>query len=301
METPRVSVVVYAREAVATIERALRSLESQDGIDEAEVIVADGSTDGTTDLVKSRFPWVRHLPLGPATMPALKAAAIRAAKAPIVAILDCADAAEPDWLREILEGLADENVAAVGGTVVLDGPPTAANRAAYLFEYGAFEPPIEAGPTEGDLPGNNVAYRRTHLVDDCVELLEREGFYKPLFHEAIRAAGGVLHLRPAMCVRHGTRHRFLPFARRRYHYGRCFGARRLRTLPAGRRLALRLLAPGIPVLLMARHVGRAWRRPSQRRILAHASWALLGVCLFWGVGEALGTWFGAGRSCDEFY
>ena len=52
---------------------------------------------------------------------------------------------------------------------------------------------------------------------------------------------------------------------------------------------------------MARHLARAWAHPANRRLLTRAAPALCGVCAFWGVGEWLGYWFGAGRSCGMVY
>jgi glycosyltransferase involved in cell wall biosynthesis len=291
---------VFARETVETIASTLHSLEVQDGIDQTEVVVADCSSDGTTEVIRASFPWVRHLRLEPGTMPAIKAAAIRACHGEIVAILDAHDAAQPGWLNEIRAGLASGEVAAVGGAVMPGGPPTAANRAAYLFEYGAFEPPLEQGPTSGDLPGNNVAYRRRLLVETCGDLLAA-GFYKPFFHDRIRRHGGKLWLRPAMRVTHLTQHRLLDFALRRFHYGRCFGARRIGLAPVSFKIAYRLAAPAIPPLLVVRHLIRAVSHPENRKILPHAAIALVCICIAWGVGEWMGYWAGAGRSCDKVY
>ena len=293
------SVVAFARDARETIAEALRSLAGQEGIDRAEVIVADGSSDGTTAIVAG-FPWVRHLRLPPGTMPALKGAAIREARGEIVAILDPTDAAEAGWIRAIVAGLADPSVTAVGGTVVLGGPRTGANAAAYLFEYGAFNPPVAAGATQGDLPGNNCAYRASALLDTCGDLLAG-GFWKPFFHARIRERGGQLHIHPALQVQHLTRHRLLPFGRARFHYGRCFGAMRIARARGPLRVLYVLAAPAVPALLFLRHVARALRHPGNRRLLPRALPALLAVCFFWGVGEMLGTWLGPGRSCARVY
>lgn len=292
--------VVALREVPESTSQALGSLEAQRRFQDIEVIVADGSG-GASEGVLDHFPWVRRLELAPGNLPALKGAGIHAARGNIVAILDPVDAAEPDWIDEIVAGLADPSVSAVGGSVMLAGPPSAANRAAYLFEYGAFAPPVAEGPTAGDLPGNNVAYRRSLLVEGCADLLREEGFHKPLFHARIRELGGSLVIRSGMRVRHLTRHRFLDFSRRRYHYGRCFGALRLRRGPRRFRVAYRLLVPTVPVLLMVRQLVRSLGHRSNRRLLTSAAPALLVVCGFWGIGEWLGCWLGPGRSCDKLY
>jgi len=298
---PRVSVVVFTRAYPHTIGETLLSLERQRRFAEIEVILADGTAGGSAEKLRERFPWLRQVRVPGGNMPALKGRAIQAARSEIIAILDATDAAEPGWIGEILAGLSEERVSAVGGVVVFDGPATAANRAAYLFEYGAFNPPIHSGPTEGDLPGNNVAYRRALLVETCGDILSEEGFNKPFFHERIREQGGTLAIRATMSVRHLTNHRFLTFGISRFHYGRCFGATRWRRSSWRRRLFYSLFAMTIPFLLMIRHMARSLRHPANRRLLPHAGLALLGVCAFWGVGEWLGYWFGPGRSCSELY
>lgn len=298
---PRVSVIVAARAPPPSAAESLASIAAQSRFDQVEVIVADGSPDGALAALASAHPGMRRLPLPGGNLPALKGSAIREARGEFVAVLDPSDAAEPNWIDEMLAAFADPGVAAVGGSVLLAGPATPGNVAGYLFEYGAFNPPLAAGDTEGDLPGNNVAYRRALLVGDCADLLEAEGFYKPLFHERIRALGGRLVIRPAMRVRHLTRHAFGEFGARRWHYGRCFGALRFRRASAARKALYFAAAPAAIPLLAARHLARAWRHPGNRRLLPGAALALVGVCAYWGAGEWLGCWFGPGRSCEELY
>ena len=298
---PQVSVVVFVREIPATIEESLASLEGQECFAGIEVILADGAAVGATAALRERFPWLRHLALPGRSMPDLKAAAIRVARAPILAILDPFDAPEPGWAHEIFSALSDDAVSAVGGAVIPGGTATAANRAAYLFEYGAFNPPMPSGPTHGDLPGNNVAYRRACLAETCEDILAAEGFKKPFLHARIRERGGILVLRETMRVRHVTAHRFIPFGVRRFNYGRCFGATRWRRSPWGRRALYMGFAPLVPFILIAKHVTRALQHAENRRLLPHAGAALVGVCVFWGVGEWIGYWFGPGRSCEKVF
>ncbi len=298
---PRVSVVVAARVPPDTTEQALASLAAQSRAAEIEVIVVDGSDDGCMAALAQRFPGMRNIALPGGNLPMLKGAAICAARGELVAVLDPSDFADPDWIDEILAAFADPGVCAVGGAVLLSGAGSAGNVAAYLFEYGAFNPPIAAGDTQGDLPGNNVAYRRSALTDICADVLASEGFNKPFFHERIRARGERLVMRPTMRVRHLTHYNFLAFGVRRFHYGRCFGAVRIRRASLARKVLYRVFAPAIVPILISRHLLRALNHPGNRRLLPGAALALCGVCAFWGVGEWLGSWFGAGRSCQELY
>ncbi len=298
---PRVSVVVFARENPAQCQAALASLRTQERIEAVEILLADGSGGTSLMSVSATDPAIRHLRLDPAPMPVLKAAAIRASRAPLVAILDPSDVARPGWIKSILSDYpADEGVAGIGGVVERGGSASAVNCAAYLFEYGAFAPPMSSGPTDGDLPGNNVAYRRSALVDDCADLLVA-GFWKPFFHERLRGLGRSFHVVPAMRVAHETHHRLLPFCSSRHHYGRCFGAMRIKRSSRARRWLYRLGAPAVIGILVVKQFVRALRHPGRRRLLPKAALPLIAICASWGSGEWLGYWFGAGRSCERVY
>ena len=225
---PRVSVVVAAREPPDTTGQSLASLARQARASEIEVLVVDGSNDGKMASFAQRFPGCRHIALPGGNLPALKAEAIRQARGEFIAVLDPSDEAAPNWIDEILAAFAESSVWAVGGSVTLSGSRNSGNVAAYLFEYGAFNPPIGAGPTTGDLPGNNVAYRHIVLTEICADILAAEGFNKPFFHERIRIRGGLLVIRPTMRVSHLTHYALVDFGVRRFHYGRFFGAVRIR-------------------------------------------------------------------------
>lgn len=298
---PLVSVVVAARVAPEGAGPALASLAAQRRANDIEVILADGSDGGDAPALETAFPGARRVSIPGGNLAALKGAAIRAARGSLVAVLDPSDAAEPDWIDALLTTFDDPGVWAAGGTVLFAGNSAPGNVAAYLFEYGAFNPPVQAGDTAGDLPGNNVAYRREVLVDHCGDILAAEGFNKPFMHERIRALGGRLVVQPAMRVRHHTRYRFGPFAARRFHYGRCFGSVRVRRATPIRRALFRLSAPLVAPLLVVRHLRRAFAHDANRALLGGSVLALCGVCVCWGVGEWLGCWFGPGRSCAEWY
>jgi hypothetical protein len=234
-------------------------------------------------------------------MPVLKGAGIRASRAPIVSLLDPTDEAQPGWIRAILDRFpADPRVAGIGGEVLPGGSSRASNRAAYLFEYGAFASPMTAGPTTGDLPGNNVAYRRSALVDDCGDLLAG-GVWKPFFHARRSALGRIFHVVPEMRVRHVTEHRLLRFCGSRRAYGRCFGAMRVRSASTARRWALRLGAPAVPAVIAAKQFARALAHPSRRRGLLRCTLPLACICVSWGAGEWVGSWFGEGDACDRVH
>lgn len=58
-------------------------------------------------------------------------------------------------------------------------------------------------------------------------------------------------------------------------------------------------SPLVPLLLVVRHLRRCLGHAANRRLLGGATAPLVGICLSWGFGEWLGSWFGAGSSCRE--
>jgi hypothetical protein len=299
-EGPVVSVVVAVRRDDRGLERTLDALYAQTRAYFLEIVLVDGTEAGVRGGVRESLAGLHHLRVPEASLPVLKGRGILASKGRYVGFIDPHDCPEADWMEQVEAAFEDARVVAVGGTVLPGGSPGPGNRAAYLFEYGAFAPGFTEGPTAGDLPGNNVAYRRSALVETCAELLP-EGFWKPFFHERIREQGGQLHLRPGMRIRHETEYDLLGFARSRFHFGRCFGAMRRARSRGLRRWTYCVFAPVVPGLLCVRHFRRARGQAALRALLPGTRGALVVVCFAWGLGEWWGTWFGRGRSCERVY
>ena len=111
--TPRVSVVVAAYNAAATLGDCLASLEVQSYPDYETIVVDDGSTDATAQvagLAGTRVVRVDHRGLGGA-----RNAGIDAATGEIVAFLDADARADRDWLYHLVECIMRRGVAAAGG------------------------------------------------------------------------------------------------------------------------------------------------------------------------------------------
>lgn len=277
----------------------LDSITAKENSGSVEIVLATADSD-PVPLPEDAQPLRRHLSLPGANLPRLKEGALRAARGEVVAILDPSAVAGERWVSEVLAAFDDPTVSAVGGAVVPTPDADTASRALYLFEYSAFNPPFASGPTTGDLPGNNVAYRRLELLEKCADVLAEEGFNKPFCHERLREAGGRLILRPTMRVRHRIAGRRSDMVRSRFHYGRCFGATRRRRAGLGRKLLYLLGSPAVPLVLVLRHLSRCRAHPANRKLLAGGgALALAEICLAWGLGEWLGAWFGAGASCRE--
>jgi cellulose synthase/poly-beta-1,6-N-acetylglucosamine synthase-like glycosyltransferase/peptidoglycan/xylan/chitin deacetylase (PgdA/CDA1 family) len=113
--TEPVSVIVPAYNESAGIEAAVRSLLASDHPVEI-IVVDDGSTDGTADLVESlRLPGVRVIRQRNAGKPAALNAGLAAARCELVVMVDGDTVFEPGTVRTIVQPFADPRVGAVSG------------------------------------------------------------------------------------------------------------------------------------------------------------------------------------------
>ena len=194
------SVVVASHNAAAVIETCLRALESQASTRDGEVIVADSSTDGTTRIIESRFPWVRLLHTDePLAVPALRGRGIAVARGDIIAIIDPFSVVAPDWAAKVLESHGRQRHVVIGGAVDLYRADSAtyADWALYLNEYGLFMSPIVRGET-WILPGSNLSYKRAALFDG--DRPRYPVFWKTYVNWALEGGGSPLWLEPEIRV-----------------------------------------------------------------------------------------------------
>jgi glycosyltransferase involved in cell wall biosynthesis len=109
--TPRVSVVIPVYNGAGTVARAAGSVLGQSLREIELVVVDDGSTDATPDvLAEIRDPRLRVLRQANGGRSRARNAAIRAARAPYVAMLDADDVAYPERLARqaaFLDGRPD--------------------------------------------------------------------------------------------------------------------------------------------------------------------------------------------------
>ncbi|WP_317444085.1 bifunctional polysaccharide deacetylase/glycosyltransferase family 2 protein [Streptomyces collinus] len=112
--TEPVSVIVPAYNESAGIEAAVRSLLASDHPVEI-IVVDDGSTDGTADLVESLGLPVRVIRRQNAGKPAALNSGLAAATHDLVVMVDGDTVFEPDTVRTIVQPFADPCVGAVSG------------------------------------------------------------------------------------------------------------------------------------------------------------------------------------------
>ncbi len=115
MRVPRVSVLLPARDAAATLDACVRSLRRQTLTDWECVVVDDGSRDGTRAIAADADPRIRVVTLPPSGVVAAANAGLEHCRARYVARMDADDVMHRDRLALQVAALdADAGLAAVG-------------------------------------------------------------------------------------------------------------------------------------------------------------------------------------------
>jgi GT2 family glycosyltransferase/DNA-binding beta-propeller fold protein YncE len=159
---PRVSVVVCAYDAAATLEDCLGSLDALTYPDYEVILVNDGSRDRTGEIGRSH-PGVRVIDIPNGGLSAARNVGLAEATGEIVAFTDADVRVDRDWLTFLVQPFLTSDVVASGGPNVVppDDPPMA--------QCIARAP---GGPTHvllddriaEHVPGCNMAFRRDALL-----------------------------------------------------------------------------------------------------------------------------------------
>jgi hypothetical protein len=109
VETPEISVIVVTWNGRRYLEACLSAIEAQQGVRVEAILVDNGSTDGTIEFVRARFPEVRIVGLPDNRgFAAGNNAGAREARAPLLAFLNNDTIADARWLQALRAGLEPE-------------------------------------------------------------------------------------------------------------------------------------------------------------------------------------------------
>ena len=115
MSPPTLSVVLPARNAAATIERATRSILGSTHRELELIIIDDGSTDDTAEVIRQiDDPRLRLIQQEPGGVCAAANRGTNEARAPVIARMDADDFSHPKRLEKQLDLLRQSNVNMVG-------------------------------------------------------------------------------------------------------------------------------------------------------------------------------------------
>lgn len=296
MPPAELSVIIPSVNSFDDLRSCLSAL-TRDQAATLEIIVVDRLGPLVRHEVKRDFPSVTLLPVsGDATIPEMRAQAIRLATAPAIAVIEDHIIIPPHWARQMLDALADGHDV-VGGAIDNAATETLMDWAAFLCEYSSALPPLPAGPSDW-LPGNNVIYR-TEVLRRFQTVLD-EGKWENRLHDAMREDGITLMMYPEIIVGHKMHYTFRLYMSQRYLYSRSYAGMRGQGMSKIKRLILGAAAAGaVPPMMFIRTVQRITLKKQHQRQLIKSLPLLVPFCLSWGAGEAMGFWFGPGDALSR--
>jgi succinoglycan biosynthesis protein ExoA len=262
-QSPQATVIVPARNEIATIDACLDSVLGQQGVDLEVVVVDNGSTDGTTERLRARAaedPRLSVLVEPAPSIPASLNAALAAARGEWLVRVDAHSTIPQGYVARAVSRLAEGRAVGVGGrksavgrsavgkaiAAVLNSPLAVGGS---VYHYGTRETFVDHIPF-GSYPTELV--RRLGGWDE--EILANEDFE---FDQRIRQHGELL-FDPELAIDWNVRETVGELFRQYRRYGRGKPAVALRH-PDGVRV--RHLAPPALVLYLAAATGLATRRP----------------------------------------
>lgn len=215
----RFSVIVCTRNGSDRIGKCLDAVIRMD-CDFETIVVDDGSTDGTADLVEKLYPWVKLIRLDPSGLSTARNAGATEATGDILSFTD--DDCEPDreWLTRLSRIFTHSDYAAVGGPN-LPPAPKHWHEAVVCAAPGAPSHVMLDDEEAEHLPGCNIAVRKSAF--DAIN-----GF-DPQFTTAgddvdfcwrLQSAGFRLGFAPGAFVWHWRRPSIRQFLKQQIGYGK---------------------------------------------------------------------------------
>ncbi|HEX3449404.1 MAG TPA: glycosyltransferase, partial [Isosphaeraceae bacterium] len=159
-ETPRVSVVVCSYNGGATLDECLRSLSTLNYPNYEVIIVDDGSTDNTQQIL-ARFPAVRAIYQTHSGLSVARNAGLQSGTGALIAYTDSDCIADPDWLIHLVHQLIRSGAAAVGGPNLT--PEDGWMAACVAAAPGQPTHVLVSDQVAEHIPGCNMAFRREAL------------------------------------------------------------------------------------------------------------------------------------------
>jgi GT2 family glycosyltransferase len=158
--TPRVSVVVCSYNGGRTLEQCLRSLSALDYPDYEVIVVDDGSTDDTRDIL-AHFADVRVIHQPNRGLSIARNAGLKVATGSIIAYTDSDCFVDPNWLSLLVYQFQRSDAAAVGGPNL--SPDDGWMAGCVAAAPGQPTHVLESDQVAEHIPGCNMAFRREAL------------------------------------------------------------------------------------------------------------------------------------------
>jgi len=215
---PKVSVIVCSYNGGQTLEACLCSLKKIDYPDYEVVVVDDGSTDHTKEIL-SHHPWVNAIYQTNHGLSVARNVGAAAATGEILAYTDSDCMADPDWLYYLVGTLLSGNYAGVGGPNI---SPPAQNwhQACVAAAPGGPSHVLLTDVVAEHIPGCNMAFYRWAF--------EKVGGFDPEYRKAgddvdfcwrLQQEGEVIAFSPSAIVWHYRRFTLKAFRKQQEGYG----------------------------------------------------------------------------------
>jgi len=215
---PKVSVVVASYNGAATLRTCLESLTRLNYPDYEVILIDDGSTDRTQEIVAD-FPAVKNVRQPNRGLSAARNAGIAAAAGEVVAFTDSDCRADEDWLFYLVGDLLRSDFVAIGGHNFLP-PEDSPVAAAVLVSPGGPAHVMLSDREAEHIPGCNMAFYKWAL--------EALAGFDPVFRKAgddvdvcwrLREAGWKIGFSPAGFVWHYRRSTVKAYLKQQAGYG----------------------------------------------------------------------------------
>jgi hypothetical protein len=288
------SIVIASVNGWHVLGPTLRSIDDLPQRERIEVIVVDAVGGSTRERLRAHRPPVVLVESVRSAIPRLRYQGVLRARGGIVAILEDHSEVDCHWAATIFDGHRSD-CGALGGAVE-NGKGGLINWAAYFCEYTPYMSPVTEGEAD-DLPGNNIAYKRPHLMRHARVL--DQGKWESWINDRLRQDGVRLASTNAMLVRHIKSFRLAYFLRQRFHFARSYAGMRRSDQNWPKRLVYGFGSLALPALLLFR-VTRTVARKGRHLGWFAACWPLVALFLTVGAcGELVGYLFGPGASLER--
>lgn len=164
LEKKKVSVIIPSYNSSAFVEKCLESLRSQQTTIPFEIVMVDSSSDGTNELVKTKFPEVKLIHFDEqCSCGKARNIGIRETSTDFILFIDTDCIAEPTWIEEMTLALTDDGADAVCGAFKNGTPSNISGTAGFYLEFFRFLS-YSGKPKEVNwLVGGNSGFKRSIL------------------------------------------------------------------------------------------------------------------------------------------
>lgn len=296
---PAMSVIVITPDCYETVRRTIQALRRQTVRAQIEVIIVGTSRErlGLVEVDLEGFAGYQVVEIGELTSTAVaRAAGVRAARAPVIALTEDHCFPEPGWAEALIER-HQEPWTGVGTVLRNANPKTGTSWANFLLIYGDSIDPIASCGEANVIAGHNSSYKREALLeyaDDLGRVLEAEAAMQ---WDMIAQGHRFCH-EPKAVADHVNFSRVGASMRQRLYDGRLFAANRARHWSVSRRLLYTMASPLIPLVRFGRAM-RTVSRVGQARRLPRILPSLIVQLVASGVGEMMGYAMGSGRAMQR--